>query len=292
MSYLNLKILFFLLLTSQLSSQTILKNTYQIESSKVYLNDIFPTAKQNQLLFTIEAHKYSKRIKSTKFIKFLNAKGYKEITSSSRYIKFQIKSPINTIIINTFLKHHYLNKYKTISINSITVTSRGYIDSLPGKYTVEIRDKSYLSHIGVINIKDQYNKKIFFNYLIEADIKVLKTKELIKRGERLSFSNAKYQTIKFDKFKATPIMNLVNNATQAKHQIKIDKIITIRDIEGLDLVHKNSQVSVSLNNAGIYITFSAKALQNGKLGDIITIQKQDLKRLKAKVIGKKRVELR
>ena len=79
---------------------------------------------------------------------------------------------------------------------------------------------------------------------------------------------------------------------QTKHHIKQNSIITMRDVEALNIVRKNSNVSVSLSSEGISITFSAKALQDGKLNDIITIQKQNKKRLKAKVVGKNRVEIR
>jgi len=286
------KIFFFLLFTSQLFSQIILLETYEVNSKKIYLKNIIPTTLKNELLFSIDANKHSKRIKSIKLKNLLKKLGIKDIKTSSRYIKFQLRSPADTTIIETFLRQHYLQRYKTLSIEKITVTPRGYIDSLPEDYIIEIRDKSYLSRFGVVNIKDAHNKKVFFNYSIRANIKVVQTREKIRRGEKLSFGNTKYITIQLDKFKSTPIMNLTNNTLQTKRQVKKSKVLTIRDVESLDLVHKNSQVIVSLYNNGIYITFSAKTLQNGKLGDIITIQKSDLKRLKAKVIGKNKVELR
>jgi flagella basal body P-ring formation protein FlgA len=49
---------------------------------------------------------------------------------------------------------------------------------------------------------------------------------------------------------------------------------------------------VSLYGDNMAITFSAKALQDGKVNDIIKVQKSDGKRLKVKVIGKNRAEMR
>ena len=40
------------------------------------------------------------------------------------------------------------------------------------------------------------------------------------------------------------------------------------------------------------INFSAKALQSGKLNDIISVRKRDGKRLKVRVVGKNRAEIR
>lgn len=282
----------FLLISTQLFSQTILKDTYSIDSYNIYTKDIFPNLKQNIFLYEVDENKHSKRVKSSDLIKKLKKLGIDNLRSSSRYIKFQILSPIDTTIIETFLRNHYLHKYKNIKIKSITISTRGYIKKLPKKYIVEIRDRSFLSQNGVVNTKEINNKKIFFNYNIDADIKVLKTKQKIKRGEKISLFNTKHTVMKFDKFKASPISELKKDTYQTKRQIKADKVLTTRDIETLNLVHKNSQVSVGLYDSGIYITFSAKALQNGKLGDIITIQKSDLKRLKVRVVGKKKVEIR
>ena len=245
------KIFFFLLIGSQLFSQTILKDIYTVKSKKIYLNNIIENPSQNKLLFTIDNNKYSKRVKSSELINLLKKSDIKDIKPSSRYIKFQLISPIDTSILETFLRQHYLQKYKTIKINNITISTRGYIEKLPEKYIIEIRDKSYLSHNGVINIKDINNKKTFFNYNIEADIKVLKTKQKIKRGEKISFINTTYTTLKLDKFRASPITNLEQNSHQTKRQIRVNKILTIRDIETLNLVHKNSQVSAGLYDGGI-----------------------------------------
>ena len=66
----------------------------------------------------------------------------------------------------------------------------------------------------------------------------------------------------------------------------------MRDVELLNVVKRGSYVSASLKDVSINITFSAKALQNGKLRDIITIQKNNGQKLQAKVIGKNRVEIR
>ncbi len=91
---------------------------------------------------------------------------------------------------------------------------------------------------------------------------------------------------------AKPIQNINANALQGKHRIKKGRIITTRDVELLSLVKKNSFINVSLDSKNMSISFSAKALQSGKLGDTITAQKTDGKRLKVKIIGKNKAEVR
>ena len=89
-----------------------------------------------------------------------------------------------------------------------------------------------------------------------------------------------------------PIINIEQNSIQSKHNIKADNLITSRDVEKLDMVKRNATVSVSMNSYNINISFAAKALRAGKLGDIIMVEKRDKKRLKVVVIGINRVEIR
>lgn len=284
--------LYFFLLSAYLYSQNILNNTYFVESEKIYLSDLFSDVKKDKLLYTVDQYKHSKRVKSKELISLLKELGINDIKASSRYIKFQIKSPIDTSPIKEFILEYYKQRYPTMKISSIKLSTRGYIDSIPKEYFIQIGDRNFLQNSGIVNIKSNDGRKIFFNYFIDAKIKILLAKKRIKRQTKLSKSNTYFKTIRFDRFKATPLVELEKNKFQSSRDIRENNIITINNIQRLDLVHRNTQVSVSLYNNGIYITFTAKALQSGALGDIITIQKTNLTRLKATVIGNRRVQIK
>jgi len=66
----------------------------------------------------------------------------------------------------------------------------------------------------------------------------------------------------------------------------------MRDVSELDLVRRGERVNIFINDANIEISFSAKALQNGKLGSIIEVLNQEGKRIKVIVTGKNRAEVR
>jgi len=232
------------------------------------------------------------RIKNRELSNILKQNGFKNFTINSRYIHFKKISPINTGKIKDFLKNHYLQRYDNIYIRNIKVTPRSYLKKLPSSFSVHIRDKTYLSKDGIVSIKDEQNKKIFFNYTIDADLNIVKSKQKIKKGDELSVLNIKLYKIKLDKFYAKPLQKIEKSTYQAKHHIKTNKIISIRDIEVLSLVKKDSLVSVFIFSSGMSVSFTAKALQNGKLNDIISIKKSNGKRLKAKVVGRQRVEIR
>jgi len=164
--------------------------------------------------------------------------------------------------------------------------------SIPKTYTIKIKKNSFLHKDGVLSIKTQKNKKIFFNYKIQASIGVFISRIKIKKDSELSVVNLKQKRVILDKFRAIPYQNIEAGMYQAKHHISENKIITIRDIADLSLVKKKTDVSITMSRDNIDISFSAKALQNGKLNDIIRVQKSNGKIIKVTVTGRNIAEIR
>lgn len=285
-----LKFFLFVLLTSNLFALT-LQSTYYIHSRNIKLQDIIPNASYDVTLNQIEGNRFRKKIRSTDIAALLKKHGYKDVETTSAYIQFVKKSPIDTSNIRTKVIELYKKKYPDIKIDSVLVMPRSYLTSLPDQYDIDIHRKAHLSNEGTLSIKTLDKKKIFFNYIVDAKVYVYTSKNTIQRGERISALNTIKKSIQLDKFRASPININKLNISQSKRHLRAGYIITIRDIEELNLVKRGANISVAFQNKNINISFSAKALQNGKLNDIITIEKNDQTRLKAKVIAKNRVEI-
>jgi flagella basal body P-ring formation protein FlgA len=285
------KSLIFILLSSILYANSIIQKTYHIDSDNIYISHITKTHSNDKIIYKIEPGKYTKRLRTKELLKVLKKYGYKDFSAKSRYVKFIKNSPIDTSKIASSIKDYYLKHYKHIEIKEIIVEPRGYLETLPQDYQVEINNSNYLSKDGVLNIKTIDNKQIYFNYYIVANLWIYTTKKQIKKDTELSVLNTIKKSIILDKFRAKPVEVLDANTLQSKRHIKKNKILTSRDIETLNDVKKNSTVNVSLDSKNMSINFNAKALQDGKIGEIITVQKRNLKRLKVKVIGKNRVEI-
>ncbi len=285
------KVIFLLFVTVKLFSIT-LSDTYYVDSENIKLLNIIPHAEYDVTLYKIDKNRDSKRVKSKELIKLLKKHGVESVEPSSRYIKFIKKSPIDTSKIESELLQIYKEKYPNIKINSILVMPRTYVKSLPQNYDIVIKSRAHLSNKGIIHIKTPDHKKIFFDYKIDAKIGVYFSRVTIKKGTRLSALNTTKKIISLKKLKAIPISIEQINTTQIKRHFKKDAIITIKDIQELNIVKKDSRVLVTLKNKNINISFSAKALQNGKLNDIITVKKNNGKKIKAIIVGKNRVEVR
>lgn len=286
------KILFLALLFLNVNAQNTLNETYYTDTKTIKLNSIIPHARDDIELFEIEADRYTKRVRTQDLLKILKKHGYSDYSSKENYTNFVLKSPIDTSKIKLAVKEYYENRYDEIDIKNISVEPRSYTTSLPKEYSVNFQKKDYLQRDGVLSIKTKENKKIFFNYYVDAMVTVYTSRKKIKKDTELSAINSYKKSIILDRFKARPVQDIQISSIQSKHHISKDRILTVRDVEPLSIVKKDSFVNVSVYSNNMAISFSAKALQDGKLNDIIRVQKSDGKRLRVKVVGKNRAEIR
>ena len=283
--------LFFTFL-SLLDAQIELKSNYMVADDYVLLSDIVQTSNKNIKLYKIDKNRHSLRIKTKQLLQKLHSLGYKEISSKHNYTQFSKTSPINTQKIEQYLNILYKKHYRDIQIQKIVVIPRSYLAQLPADYAVSTNKKAFLSDKGIVSIKTNTNKKIFFNYQVQAKTTVVVAKEDIAKESELSILNSKKKGIILKKFRALPLQKIEQSSFQVKHKIKKGSIITIRDVVPLLLVKRGSSVNVVIKDANIAISFSAKAKQSGRLGDTITVVNSQGKRLKAVVTAKNSAEIR
>lgn len=286
-----LKIFFLIVVFLELLSAGILNKDYYVNSNDINLSQIVSDISSDVVLYSFDEGKYTKRVKSTDLIEKLKSYGYDSYTSKSNYVKFTKKSPIDIKKIEKYIKEFYKRIYPTIDIKQISIMPRAYIESLPNKYIINIQAKNSLYNYGTLYIKTQEQKKIFFDYTIDASVDVLVAKNNIKRDTELSVINCIKKSIILDRFRATPLENLQNGSVQSKVSIKEGSIITLRDIQKLSVVKRGSFVTTTLKSDGISLSFSGKAETDGIVGDIITVQKSDGKKLKVLVTGRNMAEV-
>jgi flagella basal body P-ring formation protein FlgA len=295
MNITKLSILLFLASTI-LFANIELKDTYYIENDYILLSDIVDisntTDKKDVILFNINKSKHSKRIKSKDLINRLHKYGYKDIDTKHNYIQFSRKSPIDLTNIKEAIHSLYKDKYKNIKINKITVQPRKFTNKIPKTYDIGFSKKTYLRNKGNLFIKTLQHKKIFFNYTIDAEVKILEARKDIHKDEAISKINTKIKKTILTKFKAMPISEIDNFAYQAKHNIKKGKILTTRDVTGLYIIKKGSTVNISVLDNNLVVSFTAKARQNGRLGDTISVINRHGKKIKVVVTGKNSAEVR
>lgn len=287
-----LKILLFLFLSLHLFADIGLKSNYYVDSKSIMLSDVVENTKEDIQLFKIDENRYSIRVKSKKLLQVLKNNGIQNYSSKHSYIQFTKKSPINVDKIKSALKKEYEERYNKIDIESIFVEPRGYLSNLPDNYETVISPKTHLFNSGTIYIKTDERKKLFFNYKVVAKVEIYEARKEIRKGIELSNINCKKKSIILNKFRARPLQSIEKGTLESKHRIKVGTVLTQRDVQGLYLIKRDSDVNVALNSSALSISFSAKALQNGRLGDNIKVLKSNGRKIKVIVTGRHRAEVK
>lgn len=285
------KLLVSILLFYSFAAAQELQSEYFVEGDTITLKTIIPTTKEETTLYNFANSKNIKRVKSSLLIKKLKKLGYTEFEAKHAYVQFSKKSPIDTTTIENSLRNYYKKHYSSITIDSIQVNPRTYMQKLPKEYSFGIQEDSFLKSNGYCYIITPQKKKIFFNYSIKAHIFAYHTRETLSRGEALSKINLQKKSIMLSKFRAKPLEKLPKDGLEAKHRVKKGSLVTLRDTTTLFLVKRGERVHVTLRNSGIAISFEAEAVTSGRLGESVTIQKSNNKRLRARVVGKSQVEI-
>lgn len=275
-----------------LSADTELKSNYVIQNNFVILSDIIKNANSNLKLFDINRNKHSLRIKTKDLLQILNKLGYRDISSKHNYTQFTQKSPINTDKLELYLRKVYKQNYLAIEIVRLSILPRSYLQQIPKDYTISMHKNAHLSNKGILEIKTNDNKKIFFNYQIKAKLSVIVAKDVMQKGDELSPLNAKKKSIMLQKFRAQPLQEIKKSSLQIKRRVKKGTVLTQRDVAGLFLVKRGSMIYVVVSDSNIAISFMAKAKQSGRLGDSITVVNSQGKKLKAVVTAKNSAEIR
>lgn len=268
-----------------------LAENYEYDTAIVYSNDLFPDLPKKFEIFQIPSDKNHYRIDAQIIAKTFELNGISIDTAKTRYVNFTKRSPVDFTPLKYQLWEMFKEQYPTIEINTISIRSRGHLPSIRKDVQGIFDDRFYQNSSGTFYYFDEEGIRHYLDYSIQAMISVLHTTQKVSRKEQISGFNTLLKPIPFTSFKDKPLTALPDQPSRFRSNLKPSHPLTLRNIETIPLVLKNEKVIVEVKNGTVIVEFGARATQEGLLYDIITIQKSDGKRAKAKVIGDKRVEL-
>lgn len=279
-----------LLLTAFTCSFAIeLEQNYVTNFHDINISTITKNSANDATIATINHGKMSTKIQSKELVEILKTHGYANYTTKQRYINFSLNAPIDTSKLQSQIAKYYQEAYPEMVIESVLITPVVWIDRLEQEYKIEFDKKSLLQNKGIFSIEDRQKRKLYFNYLIKANISLFYAKDTIKKASPLSLANCFKKTIVFERLKATPVNNLLEK--QAKHHISKDDFITSKNTQELDVVRKGEQIVMALSKDDISLTAEVVALEDGGVNDIIKVQNSQKKIFKVKIIAKGMVAL-
>ncbi len=134
-------------------------------------------------------------------------------------------------------------------------------------------------------------RKIFFKYLLDAKIALYKAAVDIPRNTPLDKSDLVYEESDFKRILFTPIDQSYLYHYITKHKISKGEIITTKDLMSRPDVKRGDELEAFLYSSGVVANFSVKAMQKGRIGDIIRVKKDRSKSFKARITSSTSVEI-
>ena len=267
-----------------------LRENYDFRDHTIMSTTLFPEMPQRFELFEIPVHMTRYRVSAESVAEAFKSHGIEIGTEDVRYVNFVKSSPISTVRLEDEVAAYYRAHYPSIAINAVHITPRVYTPELPEPYTVTIADTSYKSARGTFYVTTPEGAKLFFDYTLDAEVAVFTARRDLKRDTPLNAMTAQSASVPLDTLNARPLDDL-SGKYRLKRHVKGGEVIMRRHVEIAPLVLRDTHVSVTLKTGNVLIQFRAIALQDGALHDIISIQKPDGKRLKARVVGENKVEI-
>lgn len=192
------------------------------------------------------------------------------------------------------IKELYLEHYPSMKISKIEIEPINELDTKIEKQYIKevvINKTALRSNDGSFYLIYDKNRqrRIYFDLKISADITLLKAKSNLERKKTLSTEDVESEMVYFDRVRDFPITLKDIKHTMLRRYIKKGEVIYRRDITQSTLIKKNSTVKATIKDGGVELVFSATALDDGDVGDIIEIRKPNGKQYSATITGKNQV---
>ncbi len=200
-------------------------------------------------------------------------------------------------IVKNMLERKFLQTYPSMEIENIDIKSASSINKKFSTFKVvklSITKDNLRRNRGSVLVtlkKGNKRRNFYFRYNINATIALYKTTIPIKTGREITPDLVSLQRVKFKTLYDTPIKNKDFYKYIAKTNIKEDSVLSLRVLKKLTDIKRNDIVTAIIKEGGVTLSFSAKALGEGNIGDIIKIRRDHKKIFKAKIVSKNSVEV-
>ncbi|OYZ34762.1 MAG: flagella basal body P-ring formation protein FlgA [Sulfuricurvum sp. 17-40-25] len=287
--YLRLLTLLFLFFT--VSYCETLQQSYTFKEPKIFSTDLVSDCPKRFEILQIPDDKPTYRINAQIIAKTYELNGCSVDVGRVRYVNFIKETALDVSPLKQQLMDVFISTYPTMIIQKINVFPRGYIESIPENSKAVLDRDITDRNDGTFYVLDKSGIRRYFDFTLEASLNVLHSSQKINRNDILTTTNSSQKLVRFTQFRGKPLSAIPSDRQRFRRSLRENIPIVDRHLEPLPIVLRGSKVSVQVQSGLVIVEFIATATQEGALYDIITIEKSDKKRAKAKVIGENRVEL-
>jgi flagella basal body P-ring formation protein FlgA len=194
--------------------------------------------------------------------------------------------------IKEYLQNRFTTHYPTMNIKHITITTAQKIPKGSKIVQISLKNNSLKRESGnfsVILKTSTKQQRVYFKYLIDAQVTILKTNSDIKKSTPLTLSLFDRVPIKFTNFYAEPLLKV--NGLEAKTNIPTGKYLIKRLTKPIPLIHKQDRIIATIKDSGIELNLPVVALEDGVIGEVVRVKRESGKIFKAVIISSKVVSI-
>ncbi len=256
--------------------------------------NLFTHKEERSCLLTLPDNRSRWEVPAFKIKELLEQKGHSVVLPRSGMITFQRTHTENYPKLRQHIKRAYMEHYPSIHIHTITIkpTAASAKRFAYSPHCTLKLTKSNLRRKRGTFITICGKKRHFFQYDINASITLYKANHQIKKDKIIDSKSVRRETVPFEKMNDTPLFDMTKSGLIARQNIAEGRIITEKMVLPLPDVRKNERVLCIYHDGPVTIEFEATALQNGYIGDNITLKKSNGVSMRGVVVGQKTVEIR
>ncbi len=208
-----------------------------------------------------------------------------------------LATPAQEAQIRTILKTRFHAAYPTMIIERIDLKPATSLINKLADYQVSdvtiTKDtlRRAKGNVMVTLQKGSKKRKLYFKYRIHADITLYTAATSLQRERTITPETAVQTTIPFTMLYHRPVDESAFYHYVARRHIKAGSILSYDQLKKRRDIARNDTVTALIKDGGLVLSFQAKALQEGDVGDVIKIRKDYKKRFKARILSNTTVEV-
>ncbi len=206
-------------------------------------------------------------------------------------------TPAQEAAIRSALQKAFIEHYPTLQIHAIYLKPSTSLINRLTEYRVThvaiTKDNLRRSrgNVMVTFEKGKRRRKLYYKYHIDADITLYTAATDLQRNRALTPDVAVQKTVPFTTLYHTPVDESAFYRYIAKQNIKADTILSLNRLKKRMDIARNDSVRAIIRDGSLSLSFEARALQSGNVGDIIKIRKSYKKFFKARILSNTEVEV-
>ncbi len=198
--------------------------------------------------------------------------------------------------LNFELVKLYSSEYPGIIIKNITIEPATNISlASPKLLRIDLTRNSLKQSSGIfsaIYLDSKVEKRLYFRYRMMADVEVAKASRDISRDKKIDKEDVEFVLIPFERMFRKSISKDEMQDVSATRFIKAASIIAQSDFVKTPVVLRNSSVIASVDDSDLELEFEAVAVEDGSVGQMVTIKNKNGKTFRAVVVGPSRVNVK